>query len=1147
MKPLRFSPIHALWPAIALLVGLILALSMTSAQALPTGPESPSNAPGGIEGFLYEPDGTTPVAGGWIEIRDAQGQPWMGTDTAPNGHFSIANLPPNAYFLRAYPPPGSPFAASLPTEVQVLSGQLTPVELRLTDVRISGWVKDSDTGANIEGARVVAHSGDEPWSFQVWDSTNINGEFKLGGVATDTDYILQAFPPQGSEYVPQDPIMVRPPISGVILEMHVPPISVVGLVHDPEGNPVDGAWVVIWNDGFWKETGADSSGTFVLRGVPAGQFLLHVGPPWDERGAGLIALDPFPITVSPPPTVTDVGVLTLPHAFKTATGQVVLAGTSVGVPNAEVTAWRLDGPGFAGRLTNPADEFSLSLTSGEWHLGVRAPNPPAEWVFPGPPAWVVFEPPPTEHETKTVTLEVIPTNAWVEGQILCPGDPNPVPCAGVPTPGDIWVELRHDEIRNGAEPGPDYHFEIPIPHGWYELVVHVASPGWQGPGPIPVFVGPNQRLILTEPIVLLPKDARIVGWVHDEMGVGVPGVLVVGWQPEGFGRGWAETDASGVYTMPVIGGEWFVEPQPGPELPFVFRHAPRLVRVAPGGTMAGVDFELTWAGARIEGAAIDAGSHERIWGLDGWAWAERVVPPPGAPEFFSDAPMWDGGFVLKVKGDEAYWVGLHVPPHAPYVSGSTGPVEVPPAARVPLTVPLEHKNAVIEGALVIAGSSPPARAHGVWGEVFGEDERGHWVGTGVDPHNAWYELGVVSGTWHLRARVDPASGYVAVPTVTVVTVQSGQVVPQHFEVWPINAFISGRVLRPDGTPLPGALVFARGESPHVGYFETRAESDASGHYELLVPEGGYVVGAALPGDELEARGWLNPPPIDVPWVSAGSPATGQDLRFRRLDGEIHGTISFAPGIVATPTHPAYVWGWTDTGERAETEAPLVAGTSTFTYTLRVVSDTVWHVGAVYEDWDNGVFYESPEAVVPVPPTPSPVAQAFQDLELGGPWPLPQPFIVSFDGTQMQTIIMPDGVELMIPPRALVDSGTVTLFIFPTQELRPEAGRELIGAGYEIWAIDEHGQVITQFNQNVVLTLHYPPDPDLQAQGIQEHLLVPVYFSTLVGHWILADSYVVDTVNNEITLQISHFTKFSVLSTAPGQFQVYLPITLRNFP
>jgi len=1138
MKHPRFSLFRLLLLAITVLAGLMLvAVTMVAAQ---TGPVTPAAAPGGIEGFLYEPGSTTPVGGGWINIHDVEGQPWMGTHTAPNGYFAIPNLSPGGYILNAHPPPDSPYAASLPKVVEVLSGQWAYQELYLTEVGISGYVRDCDAipEVRIEGARVVAHSDDEEWSFQVWDSTNISGEFRLGGVESGTTYILETFPPPESEYVPLDPITVVPITSGVILKMCIPPINVEGIVNDPNGDPVDGAWVVIWNDFYWGETGAEL-GNFSFRGLPldtGNEFWIHAGPPWyDSRG--LISIEPFTITVPTPPLPASV-VITLPYAYKTVTGHVYKPGPPpIGVPDAEVHAWRLDGPGFAGTGTGPTGAFTMSLTGGEWRLGVRPSNPPADWIFPGPPAWVVFDH-DTTPQAETVDFEVIPTNAWVEGRIVCPGGN---PCTPGSPPHDIiWVEVRNDEIGNVAGLGPDYRFSIPIPDGWYELVVHVEGPWLQGPEPMPVFVGPGAVYDVGD-VALWLKDARIKGQVRNETGAGVEGVPVVGWRPEGFGWGWAETDASGVYTMPVIGGEWFVEPQPRPEQPYVFNQRSRLVRVAPGGEMTGLDFVLNDGGARIEGAAVDAHSYEHLWGLDGWAWAERHVAP-GELEFYSDAPMRDGSFELKVTGDEVYNVGLNVPPHAPYVSGGAGPVPVPPAGHVPITVPLEHKDAAIEGQLIDV-STGFAPTDPIWAEVFGEDEQGHWVVAGVDPDSAGYGLGVISGTWHLRAWVDLASGYAALPTTTLVTVPAGQVAsPVNFEVWPINASISGQVQKPDGTPLPGAFVFARGESPFVGHFETYVESDENGDYELLVPEGGYAVGAALPGEELEAVGWLNPQPIDVPYVSAGSPATGLELRFRQLDGEIHGTVTFAPGIVVTPTHPAYVWGWTDSGEWAETEA-MTSTTNTFTYTMRVISGTVWHVGVVYEDWDNGVFYESPEEDVDLTTTD----QETQDLELGGPWPLPQPFIVSFDGSQMQTIVLPDGVELNIPPGALVVSGTVTLFIFPTQELLPEAGHEIIGAGYEMWAIDQNGQEITQFNTNVQMTFPYPPDAALEANGISEHMLIPVYYSTLVGHWILADSYAVDTANNEITLQVSHFTKFGVASTGPEKYQIYLPVVLKSSP
>ena len=1133
MKRSRFFLFHPLWLAAALLAGLMLALTMTSARALPDSPESPSSpadAPGGIEGTLYEHDGSTTVEDGNVVLHDENGEPLVGTLTASDGRFSFTELEPGEYILRAFPPPSSPDASSLPVIVQVSSGLTSTQDILLTEVRVGGYVRDCNAipEFRIKGADVVVHTMD--WSVEQWSHTNISGEFKIGGVAEGTEYILDIFPPEGSDYMQPDPLLVTPITTGMVLELCIPPTNVVGIVNDPDGKLVNGAWVVIWNDFYWDETGAEL-GNFLFRGLPEdllpGEFWIHAGPPWGEGGEGLISSEPFTIVVPTPPLSVSV-MITLPHAYKTVTGHVVLAGPGDGVPNAEVRAWRLDGPGFAGELTDPTGAFTMSLTGGEWHIGVEPATWPVEWIFPGPPAWVFFEQ-NTEPETRTVTLEVIPTNAWVEGHIVCPGGPCP---GGLHE--RIWVELRNG-IANGARPNEFYDFSIPIPDGWYELVVHVEHPELQGPEPIPVFVGPNQHLILTEPIVLLHKNATITGTVYAFVGgkvEGIAGVHIVGWKPEGFGWGWAETDASGHYTMPVIGGEWFVEPHPAPDTDYVYIQRPRRVRVAPHGTQTGVDFGLIYAGARIRGAAVDAVDGHRLWGLDGWASAHVLLP--SEERFFSDAPLWDGGFELKARGGFTYAVGLHLPPYADYVSGGAGPIPVAPGALVTITVPLEHKDAAIEGRLLISGTSNPAL--GVWAEVFGEDENGNWGVVRVDEGSAEYGMEVVSGTWHLRAWVDPESGYLAAPTPKTVNATSGNAVGLDFDVVPIGSYIEGQVLQPDGiTPVTDTIVFARGESP-LGYFETMTETNLNGEFHLKVPLGEYVVGAGMPVEEMKARYWLPPPPIE----GVNPPTTTLELQYIEVDGRINGTIRFDTGINVTPTHPAFVWGWSESGTAVEAVA-MTDTVTTFTYTLPVVTGEVWHVGAVYEDPENGLYYESAEAIV------SMSSDTFaQDLTLGGPCTMPQPLIVSFDGTQMQTIVLPDGVELSIPPGALVVSGTVTLFIFPTREMRPEPGHELIGAGYEIWAVDQNGQEITHFNQNVMMTFHYPPDPELALHGVSEYMLIPVYYSTLAGHWILADNYVVDTINNEITLQISHFTKFGLASTGPAEYKIYLPLVLKGF-
>lgn len=64
---------------------------------------------GEIEGYLFEPDGVTPVPGAFIVIYDPDGiafsAPFFSKDaeTDDNGYFYISNLSPGDYILDAYP------------------------------------------------------------------------------------------------------------------------------------------------------------------------------------------------------------------------------------------------------------------------------------------------------------------------------------------------------------------------------------------------------------------------------------------------------------------------------------------------------------------------------------------------------------------------------------------------------------------------------------------------------------------------------------------------------------------------------------------------------------------------------------------------------------------------------------------------------------------------------------------------------------------------------------------------------------------------------------------------------------------------------------------------------------------------------------
>lgn len=116
-------------------------------------------------------------------------------------------------------------------------------------------------------------------------------------------------------------------------------------------------------------------------------------------------------------------------------------------------------------------------------------------------------------------LEVLPTDGIVQGQVLCPGA---VTCSGILTPHQVRVELLGQPFHNMGPVDENFNFSIPIPFGWYEVVVHVEHPLMQGPGLAAVSVTTENPTPTVGLLVLLERDAWIRGRVEDGGGVGVP-------------------------------------------------------------------------------------------------------------------------------------------------------------------------------------------------------------------------------------------------------------------------------------------------------------------------------------------------------------------------------------------------------------------------------------------------------------------------------------------------------------------------------------------------------------------------------------------------------------------------------------------------
>jgi hypothetical protein len=723
---------------------------------------------------------------------------------------------------------------------------------------------------------------------------------------------------------------------------------------------------------------------------------------------------------------------------------------------------------------------------------------------------------------KQVNFTVLTADAHVVGAVDLPGG------GTAALPFTVTVSVYNDEgigrqavvtLATGAVSGT---FDIAIPHGGYKVWVTPDDPGYMGPVVEPIRVPPNGIYDLGT-LTLLERDAIITGTVTDEGGAGVAGVPVSGWRPGAPGGARGITGPGGQYVLSVVAGRWQVQPSPGPDQPYIYTGPGARVPVSSTQTISDVNFSLLTADATIVGYLVD-NAGVPVTDAEGWASATRTV----TPTLHNGAPIEAGTFTIYVPRG-VYDVAAHLPAGSPYMSAGERRVIV--SDTVTVTLPVLEKDARIVGGLwdprnedVVEGVDAGVLA---WAG-------GNWVGTAVDPGNGAFTMTVAAGLWHLGYRVDPQSDYVGLRHHKNIPVSSGQTVgPVHLPVAERDGLITGTVLGPDGAPLAGAKVIADGIGPVVTNLWLSTYSGADGGFRLKAPHGNYHLGATVGlTDSIK-------PALRRISVLPDGVSGGHVLQFRWPDAVISGTVSISTstalsaGSTAGVTGAVFIWGWSDDDGFVKTRVPVTD--SLGSYSLDVISNTTWHLGAVYETPSQ--YWLAREKVTLA------AGGATQDLVLTGPYPKPAPVAVTFDASLPQRILLADGTHVYIPANAMPVTGQVTLHIVPIATLPHQRHANVYRYGYAFTAVDERGDPITQnFNQEVVIGFAYD-ERELWYTGISEHLLKPAYFSTTTNEWTFPESYVVDTDANRVVMQIDHFTDFA-LTGEPG-FQVFLPVVLKQ--
>jgi hypothetical protein len=130
------------------------------------------------------------------------------------------------------------------------------------------------------------------------------------------------------------------------------------------------------------------------------------------------------------------------------------------------------------------------------------------------------------------------------------------------------------------------------------------------------YIAPQPDAVVLD--VVLP-GAIISGKVMDEYGLDLADIPVKALAANGYSQGFAVTNSTGNFDLPVTAGIWSVTPLPETTQPFVYRQDSRSARVEVSGTMTHLDFSLEFAPAKIIGTAIDDVTSQEILDLEGMA------------------------------------------------------------------------------------------------------------------------------------------------------------------------------------------------------------------------------------------------------------------------------------------------------------------------------------------------------------------------------------------------------------------------------------------------------------------------------------------------------------------------------------------------
>ena len=1013
-----------------------------------------------------------------------------------------------------------------------------------------------------------------------WYGTNTNesGQFGFGGVEAG-DYVIEYQPSWGTAFSKvQENITISAAVasgseslnlnddstkaSGGAVRLSLPQLR--GTVVKPDGTTaVQNAWVNVFNPNNWniqpQGANTDSDGKFSIGGLDNGTYGMEVNMPW---GQGLVAPSNLTVTISngigtiSGTNVTN-NIIKLQEPTNTLSGSVKKSGTTA-ITNARVEAHKDMGGGFIETRTDASGNYSMKVADGSWWVNVSPDwGTDIDWVYTDPPYRITFDSTSgNADDTQTQNFSVSATDATIFGYVK-KTDATAV--------NNCWVNVCQDRgMCNGRSTDSNGFFSIKVAAGTYRVSAFPPGDLMQtndAPDEKIVTVATSQTANAGT-LTLKTKSSHIKGKVQDTAGNTISNVVVNVFKFAAPGWGMSFTDTNGDYDIMVSSGAWGVMVMPM-STQYVYQGGPKQVSILDGETKSNNDFILKLADSTIKGKIrLGSASGDVVTNLFGGVWIKDTsvndVLDFGSPmdDMMQKSGMTteggsgptgggmetgggmgtginNGAFQLKVPAG-TYEIGVGTPPGSSYTLSQTATVTVLSDSDPENTLGYTNVNlivtqndATISGRFYIDANSNGSydvgeETTGIRAMVNANKIGGGWQSTESNSATGAYSLNVAAGTWYVDSFLDPMmsfgqSKYMVVSVDQKMTITSGSTNTLNFEVKSLDSTISGRVWFDTdgdgsydaGEEISGVWVFVDyGSAAMLTEFKgpggpgVGANTDANGNYSLKVAAGTYKVGAGVP--PWDTRDLINPDSVTVT-VASGETSSGNNLKFTASDATITGNITYG-GV----NRVGFVRGWSDSSRG--TGAVSTDGT----YSLKVSQGETWHLTAAAELSDS--LYQSAETSVAVSSS-----STTQDLVL---LPLnliiPDSKTVTFDSSTAKTLTLSNGLILDMPAGSIATSGTVTVTVTPTVNVKPDSKERPIGLTYNFTARDSDGKEISSLAQNVTITMPYDEDL-IEAAGYSEDSITPKYYDETTGTWENYDTVIRDTEDNKLIIITDHFS------------------------